>query len=941
MNWVLGILGLFIGVILSGTNRWLFGGVVGFLIPYLLWSLVELRRRIDAQDRELQEMHLRLLTPAMPSPAAAPRPATPAPAETPAQTPAAAAAAETPAPVRATGGPPPIPAMPTPRSPSADPLPPGLDEASIAAARARFAERAGSPLSSSATGGAGAMPPPRPQAPPRPRAPAEPGPLEKFAGSIKAWFTEGNVPVKIGVLVLFAGVAAALRYAAAEGYFTFPVAMRFICAGVAGLLALAFGFRERTSRPAFGLSLQGGGIGILLLTVFGAYKMYGLLDPMPAFAMIVVLVGGAAFLSVLQKNMPLAVLGFLGGYLAPVLINSGSNNYIGLFSYYAVLNAAVFAISWKQSWRLLNLMGFAFTFGVGSVWGAKNYRPEMFSTVEPFLILFFVFYVVIGLLYVIRQTEHRRPWVDGTLVFGTPMVAFPLQAVLLKDDRIGLAFSALVVAIVYAGLVFYLRRRRDERLLTEAYGALALGFATLAIPLAFSAGTTATLWALEGAGVAWLGIRQNRTFPWISGLLLQLLAAGSYVISLFANTGDYLSPDNLLLNPSWLGAAILAFSGVLLAFIHDRHRPVRGLSALLFLWGMGWWFLAAITQVDPAEEIVGLWRYFMLYLTATIAIAAALRHLLSWLRLNWFVGVSAIFGLLMGLYAQEEFGAPLNAPAVAMWALYGAVLIAALWGGREQPSRSLALSHILGLWTLALLATLQLEDFSDAQGLAQGWRFVADLAPVGLLTLGLWRAPPWFGWPRAEAFEGYALGWFGLAIPLLLFAFGVGLFLEGSAAPLPYLPLLNPLELGLMALAAMLYGKLLRTKSAFSGMRGAWPFVGFVFVSLAVLRTVHHWHGEPWGPDILDSGFTQTCLTVVWSLLGVGAWILGSRRVDRGLWMGGAVLLGIVLFKLALVDRLYLGNVTGIVSCLVVGLLLVGVGYIAPSPPKIEEGESA
>ena len=45
----------------------------------------------------------------------------------------------------------------------------------------------------------------------------------------------------------------------------------------------------------------------------------------------------------------------------------------------------------------------------------------------------------------------------------------------------------------------------------------------------------------------------------------------------------------------------------------------------------------------------------------------------------------------------------------------------------------------------------------------------------------------------------------------------------------------------------------------------------------------------------------------------------------------------IVLAKLALVDRTYLGNIPGIVSCLAVGLLLVGVGYFAPQPPKEKE----
>ena len=57
-------------------------------------------------------------------------------------------------------------------------------------------------------------------------------------------------------------------------------------------------------------------------------------------------------------------------------------------------------------------------------------------------------------------------------------------------------------------------------MLTDAYAALALCFATRAVPLGFSAGTTAAVWALEGAGVAWLGIRQNRTFPWLAGLAL-------------------------------------------------------------------------------------------------------------------------------------------------------------------------------------------------------------------------------------------------------------------------------------------------------------------------------------------------------------------------------------------------------------------------------------
>jgi len=125
-------------------------------------------------------------------------------------------------------------------------------------------------------------------------------------------------------------------------------------------------------------------------------------------------------------------------------------------------------------------------------------------------------------------------------------------------------------------------------------------------------------------------------------------------------------------------------------------------------------------------------------------------------------------------------------------------------------------------------------------------------------------------------------------------------------------------------------------------LRRGWPLLAFAFVTLATLRAVHHGHGEPWSPAILDSGFSQASLTVAWSLSGVGALVLGSRRLDRQVWIGGVALMAIVLVKLVAVDWSYLGNMTGIVSFLAVGLLLVGVGYVAPSPPKlVENGEGA
>jgi hypothetical protein len=153
------------------------------------------------------------------------------------------------------------------------------------------------------------------------------------------------------------------------------------------------------------------------------------------------------------------------------------------------------------------------------------------------------------------------------------------------------------------------------------------------VPLAFSASTTASLWALEGAGAAWIGLRQQRNFPWLAGLALQLLAAGSYCISLADSPGPA-AGRALLMNAQWLGAALLAFSGFALSLVHDRHKPRFALPALLFCWASCWWLVGGLPQLELAEHSIGEWRFSILYLGAAIAVAARLRSRLSWPRLD-------------------------------------------------------------------------------------------------------------------------------------------------------------------------------------------------------------------------------------------------------------------------------------------------------------------
>src|SRR4029078_10277039 len=96
-----------------------------------------------------------------------------------------------------------------------------------------------------------------------------------------------------------------------------------------------------------------------------------------------------------------------GGFAAAIRVG-GSGGPLALFGYFAVLNAAIFALAWWRSWRALNGAGFVFTFLLGLLWGNEFYSPEHYATVQPFLALFFVFYVAIPFLNLLRGSAPPK-----------------------------------------------------------------------------------------------------------------------------------------------------------------------------------------------------------------------------------------------------------------------------------------------------------------------------------------------------------------------------------------------------------------------------------------------------------------------------------------------------------------------------------------------------
>ncbi len=911
MGWILGILGAIFGLGLMADSRWVFGFVFGGLVGALLGVVIGQRSRLAALDQRLARLEAGQRRQAIGAEAAPSGVAAPA-------APAVAAREAAPAPGASAAAP---VAMPPAGSPDAEGATAGPATPPPAAAQP-----------------AAAAPPPAaarvPDRPAEPAPPPGPGVFERLLAVAKGWLFEGNVPVKIGLLVLMFGVASALKYASDAGWLVLPIELRLAGIAAAAIGGLVWGLRSAAERPAFGLSLQGGAIGVLLLVVFAAFRYYGVLPAMPAFLLVIVLVAGASVLAVRQNAAALAVLGFIGGYLAPVLISTGSGNHVALFSYYAVLNAAVFGIAWHRPWRALNLVGFVFTFAIGGLWGAKYYEPSKFATVEPFLVLFFLFYVALPVLYALAG-RGRQGKVDGTLLFGTPLLAFPMQVGLLGDNRFGLAASAVFVAAIYTGLALWARRNQRLRDLAQSSAGMGVAFATLAIPMALSARWTSSAWALQAVLMVWLGLRQQRRWVRWSGLGLLVLAGVAWIVGIVDTRID--RADALVLNGHALSLFLVAASAFACGWLYDRAGANRVVAILLFFSGLFWWLVLGTREIVVNLEPDSYWLAFGGYFVGSAALAALLRRPLAWPRLGWAVSSGVLAMALFSLPgALDEGRGLLDWPLLGWWAAF-AVALVALRALREPPSRTLPTAHIAWLSALALvLGGSLMRVLHDDLGARDGWLLPAMLAPLAALFVLAWRRPALAGWPMGDRFPGWRAVWLAIAGAGLGLGWVLGNFLPGDSAPLPWLPVLNPLELSLLLglLGAAVALRRQRDPHRLGAL--AWAAAALFMLTMAVLRASHQLADLPWSPTLLGETIAQASLTVAWCVAGMAAWILGSRRRDRPLWWLGAVLLGIVLLKLLAVDRLFVGDIAGIVSFVVVGLLLIAVGRIAPTPPRSE-----
>jgi hypothetical protein len=302
------------------------------------------------------------------------------------------------------------------------------------------------PTSPWGEGEAPPAPPPRGQAPP----PAPPGRRFSFD-----W--ESLVGVRLfswmaGVTLLVAAVAF-LRYSMEHGWLGAPVRMAIGLAVGVALLVVCETEKAQRYRPT-ALALTAAGIATLFSTLYAAHALWQLLPALAAFGLMALVTAVAVLLSIRRDSVFIALLGLVGGFATPMLLSTGEDRPIGLFSYLALLNVGLSWVAYRRRWPLLSSLSLGFTALYQLGWVMRFLEPGKL----PVALGIFLVFPLIG-FGGLALGRRATPLGDGERRFrltaalgGVPPVlfAFHVAAAGAYGDRWPLLFG--FVLLVAAGL---------------------------------------------------------------------------------------------------------------------------------------------------------------------------------------------------------------------------------------------------------------------------------------------------------------------------------------------------------------------------------------------------------------------------------------------------------------------------------------------------------
>ena len=504
---------------------------------------------------------------------------------------------------------------------------------------------------------------------------------------------------RIGIVALLFGAAWFLKLAM-DNHWIGPLGR--ILAGLiagAGLIVWSERFRSQGFK-AFSWSLKAIGSGVLYLSLWAAFQLYHLLPASVALCAMVLVSAWNAFMAWSQDSEVLAVYALAGGMATPLLLSTGGNHEIFLFSYLLAIDVAMVLLIRLKPWPRLLLGAFPATAAYFIGWYIAFNSASQFAPTVVFVSLFFVVFVSVpigwkegeqiasvGKQGAFRITEIFLPLANA--IFASLALYSLLQD---AGHHSLLPWLMVLFAVVYLGLL----QLPQTRITSAVHLSLAIVFLTIAIPLKASGRWITVGWFAEAVALLWVSSRlETATADPASASahrILRSLAAAALALGFCG----------LMLQPVWFSKPVKV------AFLNGRFATA--LFGIAILACSAWISLHARHTNEGSPR----WRQIAgasIIALNLVAVIACVREL------------DTIWGRTAG-HTAAELQKALAVSAFLM--IYGAVLLAVGFWKRTAFIRWQAL--------FLIVFTIAKTFLYDMRNLSQGYRVVSFLG-LGVLLM--------------------------------------------------------------------------------------------------------------------------------------------------------------------------------------------------------------
>ena len=610
--------------------------------------------------------------------------------------------------------------------------------------------------------------------PSAPRTEASSASLESRIGS--------QVLNRVAIVTLLIGAAYGLKLAIDYGWLG-PLA-RVVIGIIAGAGLVLWSERFRAKGfAAFSYSLKAVGSGVLYLSLWAAFRLFHLIPASLGLLLMICVTAWNAFMAWAQDSELLAAYAIAGGFATPLLLSTGGNHEIFLFTYILAIDLATIVLVRLRGWPRLLLGAFPLTVGYYIGWYAEFYHLDAMNVTLLFVALFWAVFasVPLGPRSADSATAAARALKRSTVLedilqplCNAAFVALACYAILQDaDERTILPWVMVGLAALYLAIM----RAPQTRTASAIHLSLAVVFLTIAIPLKASGHWITVSWLVEGLALMWVAARLSAARDHApeesdpgtahAARVLRPLAAASLLLGFCGvcvhafglldvatlslwnkGTGTALTGIAVFATVGWLALRaesaardrITSWSSIAAGSILliDTTAAILTLREL----GLSWqWEYAhpAFRSADFVTALIGL-AIFAAVIAVSLRLARTNTRDTFWLRCAALSTIAFnLIAVLTGVREVSSAFAPLpgnpnldaalqQALAISGWLMiYGALLLAIGFWRR---------SSFLRWQALVLLAITILKAFLyDMRDLSQGYRVVSFLALGALLMV--------------------------------------------------------------------------------------------------------------------------------------------------------------------------------------------------------------